>query len=59
MASSSLVGGWTAASNRAPQLRRFHASRRLVFTRSPGFRGISGATTSQLTPDVVTCRCNA
>jgi hypothetical protein len=36
------------------------ASRRFVFTRSPGFRGIdAAATTSQLTRDVVTWRCNA
>ena len=35
-------------------------ARRFVFTRSPAFRGISaGATTSQLTRDVVTCHCRA
>ena len=55
------VGGCTAVSNPArPSSTSFRASRRFVFTRSPGFRGISaGATTSQLTRDVVTCRCNA
>ena len=60
-ASSSGVGGCTAVSNPArPSSTSLRASRRFVFTRSPGLRGISaGATTSQLTRDVVTCRCNA
>jgi hypothetical protein len=52
-ASSSGVGGCTAVRSPArPNSASFRESRRFVFTRSPGFRGISaGATTSQLTSD--------
>jgi hypothetical protein len=43
---------------RAPQLRQL--ARIAAIRLHPGFRGISaGATTSQLTRVVVTCRCNA
>jgi hypothetical protein len=58
---SSGVGGCTVVSKPArPNSTSFRASRRFVFTRSPGFRGIrAGAMTSHCTRGVVICRCSA
>jgi len=54
------VGGLPSATPRASNSTSLRASRRFVFTRSPGLRGTNaGAITWQLTRAVVIWRCNA
>ena len=48
------------AGDRAQQLHQTHGSRRLVFTRSPGFLGINdGAATMHSCPRPRMCRCSS